>query len=196
MVPLHGYRSLTDFRDDSMLWDVTHKFDNEQGVYCGPGLWFNRETHRIHIRLAHTSLAGLGDRHYRGPTDPRKIPLSISGPFGADVLRINGVKHISIKDVALRGGSGSPLINIYGADNINFSGVTVFGGAPGMLVKATSNLRVVHSAFRGLSAPWSSRASMRYRGTPSYRIITQRNKPESANWEFSYNEFTDDHDGI
>ena len=196
MVPLHGYRTAVDMRDDSMLWDVNDKFQKDEGVYCGPGLWFNRATRRIHVRLAPTSLAGLGQRHYRGPTDPRQVPLYISGPYGADVLRINGVRHLVIQDLVLRGASGSPLINLYGSHDVTLDGVTVFGGSPGLLVKATSKLRIVRSVFRGLAAPWSSRASMKYRGTPSYRIISQRNKPESNDCEIAYCEFTDDHDGI
>lgn len=196
MVPLHGYRTLNDLRDHSMLWDVTNKFQEDEGVYCGPGVWFNRDTHRIHCRLAHTSLDGLGDRHYRDETDPRKIPLCISGPYGIDVLRINGVNHVTIQDVVLRGASGNPLINIYGADTITLDGVTAFGGAPGLSVKATANLRIVNCAFRGLAAPWSSRASMKYRGTASYRVITHQNKPENNHWEIAHCEFTDDHDGI
>ena len=111
MVPLHGYRTVGDLRDASMLWDVESKFDNEASVYCGPSVWFNRKSGRIHARLAHTRLAGLGGRSYRGQTDPRKIPLCISGTYGADVLRLNGVKHIVLQDLVLRGASGSPLIN-------------------------------------------------------------------------------------
>jgi hypothetical protein len=196
MVPLHGYRTATDLRDDSMLWDVDNKFQNDEGVYCGPGLWYNRRTQRIHIRLAHTTLAGLGEHAYRGETDPRNLPLCISGPYGADVLRGNGVQHVVVQDLVLRGASGSPLINLYGSDDITLDGVTAFGGSPGLLIKATSNLRIVNCAFRGLAAPWSSRASMKYRGTPSYRIISQRAKPESHDCEIAFSEFTDDHDGI
>ena len=196
MIPLHGYRSLKDIRDDRMLWDVGSKFDRDTGVYCGPGIWFNRETERIHIRLAHTSLKLLGDRNYRGETDPRKVPLCLSGPYGADVLRINGVHDIQFQDIVLRGASGSPLVNVYGSDRITFDGVTFFGGAPGMLVKATGYLMMVNCAFRGLSAPWSSRASMKYRGTPSYQLIAQRNQPLNHDWEIFNCEFTDDHDGI
>ena len=196
MVPLHGYRTLTDLRDTSMLWDVDNKFAKAQGVYCGPGVWFNRETGRIHIRLGHTTLAGLDELAYLGETDPRKVPLRISGPYGADVLRINGVSHLVIQDVVLCGASGSPLVNLYGADHVTFDGVTFYGGSPGLLIKATSNLKIVHCAFRGLAAPWSSRSSMKYRGTPSYRIISQRNKPESHDCEIAWSEFTDDHDGL
>jgi len=194
MVPLHGYRTLTDLRDPRMLWDVQDKFDDENGVYCGPGLWYNRRTARIHIRLAHIDLAGLGDRAYRGQTDPRKLPLVISGPCGADVLRINGVRHFRLQDVVLRGASGSPLIHMQGSQDITFEGITVFGGAPGLLVRSTARLRIFDSAFRSLAAPWSSRASMKYRGTPSYAIITQRQKPENHDFEIARCEFTDGHD--
>jgi len=196
MVPLHGYRTVGDLRDASMLWDVESKFDNDASVYCGPGMWFNRATSRIHCRLAHTRLAGLSERNYRGETDPRKIPLCISGPYGADVLRLNGVKHIVLQDLVLRGASGSPLINLYGSEDITLDGLTLYGGAPGLLAKASSKIKILNTAFRGNAAPWSSRASMKYRGTPSYQIITQRNKPLNQDWEIAHCEFTDDHDGV
>jgi len=196
MVPLHGYRTVTDLRDTSMLWDVESKLDKAGGVYCGPGLWFNRQTERIHVRLAHTKLAGLGDRHYRGETDPRKMTLCVSGHYGRDALRINAVNHLVIQDLVLRGAAGSPLVNLYGSENVTLDGLTLHGGSPGLLAKASSDVRIVHCAFRGLAAPWSSRASMKYRGTASYRLITQRNKPLNKDWEIANCEFTDDHDGI
>ena len=166
MVPLHGYRTLIDLRDDSMLWDVDNKFQKEQGVYCGPGLWFNRNTQRIHIRLAPTNLLGLGKRSYRGETDPRRLRLCISGPFGRDVLRINGGRHLIIQDLVLRGASSSPLINLYGADDIVLDGITAYGGSPGLLIKATSQLRIVNSVFRAMvfksqhEIPWHALLSV------------------------------------
>ena len=194
MVPLHGYRTVTDLRDESMLWDVDSKFDGAAGVYCGPGLWFNRKTARIHVRLAHTELAGLGTSAYRGETDPRKLPLCVSGPIGADVLRLNGVRHVTIRDVVIRGAAASPLVNVQGTEAVRFEGCTFFGGMPGMLLKSSAGLKLLHCAFRGNAAPWSSRASMKYRGVPSYQIITQRAKPLNHDFEFAHCEFTDDHD--
>ena len=102
--------------------------DRSSGVYCGPGLWFNRETERIHARLAHTKMAGLGDRAYRGETDPRKLALCVSGPYGRDALRINGVNNLVIQDLVLRGASGSPLVNLYGSDNVTLDGITLHVG--------------------------------------------------------------------
>lgn len=196
MVPLHGYRTLADLRDNSMLWDVDSKFAADEGVYCGPGLWYNRRTQRIHIRLAHTNLPGLGKLSYTGETDPRKLPLVISGPHGLEVLRLTGVNHVALADLVLRGASGNALLSLYGADDITLDGLTLFGGAPGLRAGATSNVRIVNSAFRSLAAPWSSRASMKYRGTPSYVLLTQRQHPENHDWEIAYSEFTDGHDGL
>ncbi|MBX6315184.1 MAG: DUF1565 domain-containing protein [Isosphaeraceae bacterium] len=194
MVPLHGYRRAEDLRSTNEFWIGGKTPTRDSGIYCGPGLWFNRETGRIHVRLAHHRLEGLGDRAYRGETDPRRLPLIISVGFGGDVLRISGIKHVRIRDLVLRGATGSPMIHIYGSEDIELDHLTVFGGFPALLVNASRNIRVTHSAFRGLAAPWSSRAHMKYRGTPSYQIILQNNQPINENIELAWCEFTDDHD--
>ncbi|MDQ3621479.1 MAG: DUF1565 domain-containing protein [Verrucomicrobiota bacterium] len=194
MVPLHGYRVAADLRSNNELWAGGKKAMRDSGVYCGPGLWFNRETGRIHIRLAHHRLEGLGDHAYRGETDPRRLPLVVAAGFGGDVLRVSGVKHVRIRDLVLRGATGSPMIHVYGSENVEVDHVTVYGGFPALLVNASKNVRLTHSAFRGLAAPWSSRAHMKYCGTASYQIILQNNQPGNENIEFSWCEFTDDHD--
>jgi len=193
MVPLHGYRNVTDLRATNEFW-IGGKKERDSTLYCGPGLWFNRDTGRIHIRLAHHKLEGLRECAYRGETDPRKLPLVIALGFGDDVLRISGIKHVRLRNLVFRGATGSPMIHIYGSENIELDHVTVFGGFPGLMVNASRNLRVLHSAFRGLAAPWTSRAHMKYRGTASYQVIFQNNQPANENIEFAWCEFTDDHD--
>ncbi len=49
-----------------------------------------------------TSSPGLGDRAYRGETDPRKLPLVVAAGFGDDVLRVSGVQHVRLR------GAGAP----------------------------------------------------------------------------------------
>ncbi|MSQ94203.1 MAG: hypothetical protein EXR98_06565 [Gemmataceae bacterium] len=193
MVPLHGYRNVTDLRTANEL-GLDRKTACTVGVYCGPGLWFNRVTGRIHIRLAHHRLAGLGDRAYRGETDPRKLKLVIAVGFGDAVLRVNGVRHVLIHGIALRGGTGSPMIEVYGSEHIHLDHLTVFGGFPGLLVNASKEFRVPHCAFRGLAAPWSGRAHMKYYGTPSYQLVFQNHQPVNENIVLAFCEFTDDHD--
>jgi hypothetical protein len=194
MIPLHGYRNVTDLRATNELSLGDRKAARAAGVYCGPGLWFNRDTGRIHIRLAHHRLPGLGDRAYRGETDPRKLKLVIAAGFGDSVLRINGVRHVKIQGIVLRGATGSPMIDVYGSENIHFDHLTVYGGFPGLLVNASKDIRVTHCAFRGLAAPWSGRAHMKYYGTASYQIVFQNNQPGNENIELAWCEFTDDHD--
>jgi len=191
MVPLHGYRTVEDLRSNNELNPPTK---TSGAVYCGPGLWFNRDSHRIHIRLAHHTMPGLKQRAYRGKTDPRELPLVVAAGFGRDVLRINGIKHVRIEGLVLRGATGSPMIHLYGSDEIHLDHLTIYGGFPALLVNASKNVRVTHSAFRGLAAPWSGRSHMKYRGTASYQIVFQNGQPYNENIEFANCEFTDDHD--
>lgn len=194
MIPLHGYRLAVDLRSTNELWLAGKTGMRDVGVYCGPGLWFDRETGRIHVRLAHTKLPGLADRGYRGETDPRKAPLVVAAGYGDDVLRISGIRHVKVQDLVLRGATGSPLIRVYGSQGIEFDGVTAFGGFPGLLIDASQKIRVVRCAFRGLAAPWTSRAHMKYRGTASYQIVLRNDQPLNDEIEFAWSEFTDDHD--
>lgn len=193
MVPLHGYRFLRDLRTTNEFWP-SNKKEPDAALYCGPGLWFNRDSGRIHIRLAHHTLPGLGDRAYRGETDPRKLKLVISVGFGDDVLCVSGVKYVNLCDLTFRGATGSPMIHVYGSENITLDGLTIYGGFPGLLINATQKLRLTNSAFRGLAAPWTGRAHMKYRGTASYQIVLQNNQPVNEDIEFANCEFTDDHD--
>lgn len=191
MVPLHGYRTIADLRSTN---EFQPPAKNEGSMYCGPGLWFNRETGRIHIRLAHHTLPGLGENAYQGETDPRKLPLIVAAGFGGDVLRISGIKHVRMEGLMLCGATGSPMVHIYGSDNVHLDHVSVYGGFPGLLLNASQHVRVTNSAFRGLAAPWSGRAHMKYRGTASYQIVLQNGQPWNEDIEFSQCEFTDDHD--
>ena len=192
LVPLHGYRTAADLRATNELSPKDKK--GTEGVYCGPGLWFDRETKRIHVRLAHNKLAGLGDRSYRGETDPRKLPLVVAAGFGDDVLRISGIKHVRVEGLVLRGATGSPMVHVYGSEGVHLDHLSVYGGFPALLVNASKGVRVTHSAFRGLAAPWTGRAHMKYRGTASYQIVLQNNQPVNEDIEFANCEFTDDHD--
>lgn len=194
MVPLHGYRLAVDLCSTNEFWVGGKNEMRDTGLYGGPGLWFNRETGRIHIRLAQHRLEGLGQNAYRGETDPRKLPLVIAAGFGDDVLRINGVNHVRISDLVLRGATGSAMIHVYGSGNVDLDHLTVYGGFPALLVNAAKDVRVTNSAFRGLAAPWTSRAHMKYRGTASYQIMLRNNQPLNENIEFASCEFTDDHD--
>lgn len=193
MVPLHGYRNLIDLRSDNPCWTVGDKLNTEIGVYCGPGLWYDPATQRIHVRLAPTTLKVLGESNYRGETDPRKLALVVAGDRPA--LRLSGTNHLRILDLVLRGSAGRTL-DISQCNDIEMEGLTVYGGCPAVFVEASSKLRFTHCVVRGLSGPWSSRASHKYRGNSPYLLILSPRGAQVTDVELAHCEFTDNHDGL
>jgi hypothetical protein len=193
MVPLHGYHTPFDLRENDPYWNVSGKLNQGDGIYCGPGVWYATETNRIHARLAHINLRGLGQQNYRGETDPQKIPLVIGGRD--PVLKVEGAKHVRFQDLVIRG-TRSRTVNVSSSENIEFDGVTVYGGCPALFVQGTRGLRLLNSALRGVSAPWSFRSSEKYRGISTYLFIASGDQPQNEDFEMAYCEFTDCHDGL
>lgn len=193
MVPLHGYRFVKDFRSDNPYWNFANKLDENAKLYNGPGVWFDYDTQRMHVRLSHTRLNILGKQNYRGETDPRKLPLVIAAH--RPVVRLSGARNVLFEDFVIRGSAGA-TVHIENCQDIAFDNVTINGGAPAMHVRGTSRLRLSHSALRGLSAPWSSRASHKYRGNSPYLFIATGDEPQNRDFEFAHCEFTDNHDGL
>jgi hypothetical protein len=193
MVPLHGYRLDVDLRSANQYWNLPDKGAAGNGIYVGPGVWFDWQTHRIHARLAHTSLKSQGDANYAGETDPRKVPLVIG--IDRTPLRLDRVKYVRLQDVVIRG-SAQRTVEIVGCDHVELDGVYIYGGSPALRIDSTTNFKLVRSIIRGLAAPWSSRASMKYRGNSPYLVVAGNKSPRSHDWEIAFNEFTDTHDGL
>jgi hypothetical protein len=197
MIPFHRYLTFSDLRSANELYrqELNNRQEDPTGIYCGPGVRRNPETGRIHIRLAHTELAGLGPRHYRGETDPRKLPLVISGHDYA--LRIEGARHVRLEDLVVRGGErGAILITRHqedisqDAEDLQLDGLTLY--ASGAALRATARrLRVVNCALRGHTAPWHSRFTVKNRAGAGYLVMA-----EGEDFEIAHCELTDHHDCI
>jgi hypothetical protein len=91
-VGLQTYWYLMDLRADNETW-IPDEATMVKPVYCGPGLWYDKQTGLIHCRLAHTRLqltdpSGYQVPQYRGETDPRKLPLVIA-PFRSRPLLVD-----------------------------------------------------------------------------------------------------------
>ncbi|MBA4062975.1 MAG: hypothetical protein C0501_04565 [Isosphaera sp.] len=186
MVPLHGYYHRPDLPADDP------QVKRRAPEYHGPGVWFDMKTHRIHARLEHTNFAHLGDRNYRGETDPRKLALVIGGPRVA--VHVEGAKHLRLQDLVVRG-TRSRTLNIERSSDVELDHVTLYGGAPALQIQSVSGLRVRHSALRGQTAPWSSRSSEKYHGISSYLFIADGTAPANRDVEIANCELTDNHDG-
>ncbi|MBI1904615.1 MAG: hypothetical protein HYS13_26260, partial [Planctomycetia bacterium] len=181
------------FRTANEYWTVSNKLDEMQGVYCGPGLWLDKETGRVHVRLSHLHLKVLGGANYRGQTDPRRIPLVVAGPLTP--LVIDNARHLRLQDLVVRG-SAVATVQIIESESVALENVTIYGGTPALAIRATAGLKLLDCAVRGLSAPWSSRASHKYRGCLPYLVIIEGRLPQCRDFEFAGCEFTDNHDGL
>ncbi len=190
MVPFQRYLTFYDLRSKNELWhrELSNRSNDPTGIYAGPGVRRDAKTGRIHIRLAHTKLAGLGANHYRGETDPRKIPLVIAGhDYG---VRLVGAKQIRLQDIVVRGASRS-AVNIEDSDDVELDGVTLYGSSSALRTHDSSRVRLFNSALRGHSAPWHSRGHHKDRSGAGYLVVAH-----GRDFEFSHCEFTDNHDGI
>lgn len=190
MIPFHRYMNFTDLRSTNEFFKpgLENRADDPGGLYCGPGTRRDPETGRIHIRLSHTKLAGLGDLAYTGETDPRKLPLVIAG---ADyVLAVEGGAHLRIQDVVVRGAK-TGAVKIEKSEDIELEGVTLYGGNMGMRIGTVRGLRLVDCALRGHGAPWHSRFSHKNRSGSGYLILAEG---ACSDFDFSRSEFTDHHD--
>jgi hypothetical protein len=193
MVPLHSYRHLSDLRCRNEYWNLPAD-STTQCIYSGPGIWRNSDTKRIHIRLAHTNRPDLGAQNYQGETAPRKLPLIISGSHGDRVaLKIENAQHLRFYDIVLQGARNQTM-GVHSSQNLVFDGMTIYGGSPAVNFQGNNGIKMTNSAIRGIAAPWSSRASMKYRGLDAYLLIAREGESQNEKLEFAYNEFTDGHD--
>ena len=90
-------------------------------------------------------------------------------------------------------------LDIQGSARIEIDGLTVYGGASPIRVQETLGLRMRHTACRGLAAPWTFRASLKYRAIESRLFSASGWGPtgaDSRDFEIAYCEFTDSVDGV
>jgi hypothetical protein len=206
LLPLNAYREVADLRAENEA-PLTPADDDEQLPLCyfGPGVWYDKESERIHIRLAHTYLPAFGDDNYQGVTDPRQIPLVIA-PWKHAPLTLQDAAHIVVQDLVLRGG-GDNILLIRGCQHISLEGLTLYVANRGLRVETTGHLQVTNSLFRGTMPPWGSRTVSKYRTTDSHLFVpvgTERIErelrvyfePQCHDFEISHCEFTDSHDGV
>lgn len=220
-VGLNTYYHAQDLRAKSEAWvelppspDVDPKKRvraDVEPVYCGPGLWYDPATHRIHVRLAHTHL--VNRPNYTGPTDPRKVPLIIT-PSHAVPLRLDGAKHVRIQDLVVRG-AGLDTVVFEQCSYIDFDNVTVWCGAEGIRATGLQNFKMTGCGVYGNVQPWSFRTDTSLRARPGVptRDITRLNThallipdsgrefdvyaiPQNDDWEISYCTFSNGHDGV
>jgi len=219
IIGLHTYYHLTDLRAANELWDPSDAAakSDVKPVYCGPGLWYDAETGRIHCRLAHTNLPGPkgkgGNGNYTGATDPRKLPLVIA-PFRSTPLRLDGAKHLRVHDLVLRG-AGYDNVVLEQTRDIELDNLTIWSGSYGLRATGAQQLKITRCGFYGSVPPWTFRTDSSLRSYPERgdrdivrygthaHLVQDAGRefsvyafPMNDDWEIAHCEFTDAHDGV
>lgn len=120
-------------------------------VYMGPGLWFDRDAHKLHIRFSHThnNVPGLVD--YVGETDPNKIRLAISSKLMI-TLCVLASEHVRFENLTIRFG-GQETIFLSGSRGVVFDHVRIRAGGYGVRMAATDTV-FRHCEFDGGLPTW------------------------------------------
>jgi hypothetical protein len=223
-IGLQTYWHVDDLRAKNEMWIVDKETKAIDPVYCGPGLWYNKQTGHIHARLAHTHIDNSGVANYAGETDPRKLPLVIT-PFNSVPLFVDQAMHVRFQDLVVRGGGINTVVLQFGVD-VEFDNVTIFAGTYGIRARSTGPFRMVNSAIHGSIPPWGSRNEnslhtytprfydpfVKEPGThrrnvarlPTHALLVTEGTyefevfayPRNHDWEISHCDFTDGHDGV
>ncbi len=223
-VGLQTYWHASDLRAENELWIVDKDTRAVAPVYCGPGIWYDKQTGRIHARLAHTHLENDRIANYAGETDPRQLPLVIA-PFKSVPLLVDQAMHVRFQDLVIRGGGFNTVVLQFGVD-IEFDNVTIYAATYGIRSRSTGPFRMVNSAIHGGIPPWGSRNEnslhtytprfydpfVKEPGTqtrniarlPTHALLVTEGTyefevfayPRNHDWDISHCDFTDAHDGV
>lgn len=206
MVGLHTYYHALDLRADVEHVELAADKSDIKPIYCGPGLWYNRDAGYLHAKFGHTHIADFDN--YRGEQDPRKLPLVIA-PFRSVPLHLDRAEHVVIRDLIIRGG-GHNTVLLDQCSDVMLDNVTIWCGTYGLRVIGTQRLKLYRCGVYGNAPPWITRfeASLKSRPGSTRRDITRQNThallvaqgngeydvyayPLNDDWEIAYCEFTD-----
>lgn len=198
---------------------------NAVSFYCGPGIYYDKASGKIHVRLAPTHQKREGFVNYAGESDPRKLPLVIA-PFRSVPLFVDQAMYMRFRDLVIRGGGFNTVVMNFAVD-VEFEYVTVYGGSYCLRAKNSGPVTLSNSALVGGVPPWgywSDNALHTYDGTyydpwtqpeepraarnvarlPTHALLVTEGAEESDifalpfnnRWKISQCEFMDAHDGL
>ena len=167
------YSRIEDLRPENQTFDklllddprpgpeVTDTAGNGTGfkrpwVYMGPGLFFNRDTGRVHIRLSHTSnnIKGLAD--YRGEVDPRNVRLAISHK-DRTTLVVESSSFVRFEKLSIRFG-GEYTLRIQRTKSVVFDHMRLLAASHGVRLGGNTDAVFRHCEIRGGLPSWYFRS--------------------------------------
>lgn len=126
----------------------------------GPGVYQHPTTHKVHIRLTHTTHVNAGVTDYTGKTNPRYVGLAICTD-AVPTVKIENCDGTVLRGLRIRGGGGTALA--IGQSSLTVvDHVTLLGGPDVLLVHdASSRTRLSHCVIDGGLPPWVFRSDLK-----------------------------------
>jgi hypothetical protein len=170
-IRLLTYSRVQDLRATNETWDQLAMNDPRPGpvavdapdparprrpwTYFGPGIWYNPETGKVHIRLSPTHNAIPGITDYNGERDPRKLALALS-TRNKVWFQIAGSSWVHLRHMTIRYG-GNDTATIQGSNDVLFDHVEIHGATYGLTIATSQSVRLHNCKLNGGVPPWSFR---------------------------------------
>jgi hypothetical protein len=129
-------------------------------VYMGPGLFYDEEAGRIHVRLSHTHNNVPGIVDYDGGTDPRQVRLAISHLAPAPLV-VRGCSFVHVDHLDVRFG-GDRTIRIENSSDVVLDHLRVWAANEGIrLTDGATSVVLRHCEVRGGIPTWMFRSDIK-----------------------------------
>jgi hypothetical protein len=128
-------------------------------TYFGPGVFWNPETQRVHIRLSHTHNRVEGLEDYAGETNPNTVKIGVSARSMVGVT-LNGNRNLVIKHLKVRGG-GETSVTLSANSGLVLDHVEIHAPTVGLVVNNDMGTKVLNSLFLGGIPTWTFRSDFK-----------------------------------
>jgi hypothetical protein len=126
-------------------------------TYMGPGMFYDDQTGKVHIRLSHTTHGIDGFPDYQGETDPTRLALAISRT-DMTTLTVARSSFLTFQGLTFRFG-GETTIQTHHVDGLVFDHVSVLCATHGArLEERSDHTTLAHCVFDGGLPPWFFRS--------------------------------------
>jgi hypothetical protein len=171
------YARLEDLRAENQLWitdgsrpgPTTTRGDRKPWTYFGPGIWFDAETSRVHLRLSPTHHGAAGYAEYTGPRDPAAAKVSVTRR-GRRALTVENSSFVEVRDLVLAHG-GDETARLENVADVVLDHVDIRAATIGLMVASTTRTRILHTRIDGGVPPWTFRSD--YKDDYKYESPTE-----------------------
>ncbi len=145
--------------DDSLPGAMMPKGKKVAWVYMGPGVFHDKVTGRLHLRLSPTTnhVPGLAD--YDGPRDPSQVALALWARGSAPVT-IRRVSYVEMRDLRLVGG-GDTTAQVHASEHVTFDHVELYATTTGLTIGESSDIQFVNGVIDGGIPTWVFRSDFK-----------------------------------